>query len=372
MAVVQAMPSDTTVVSANSWGASAWTKTAKISVLLSDGTPKNYFLKIRLHCFRGQYFENRSDVGIQCATGRGAWPLTEGEYHSATAIHSAVPGFVPKPCGWGQYQDDKSEVYFFLGDYHDMDVRMAPEPEIFAAQVAELHAKGKSPTGMFGFSVPTVCGIFERTVKWETSWAKCFANQLQDVITYDNETNGIWPEFDAACKRVLSDVIPRLLGVLQTEGQSIEPVLIHGDLWEQNVGLDMETGETIAFDPGSTYAHNEMEFGTWRCSWAHQFKVPLYLRFYHRHIQPSDPVSEWDDRNRLYSLHLYLNDSTGHPGSVSRSIAYNDMLYLCEKYAPLGSLERYNPEKDISITGAYIQHETHMLSESLTSKTVVA
>lgn len=31
--------------------------------------------------------------------------------------------------------------------------------------------------------------------------------------------------------------------------------------------------------------------------------------------------------------------------------AYNDMLFLCEKYAPLESLESYDPEKDISMTG---------------------
>jgi hypothetical protein len=37
------------------------------------------------------------------------------------------------------------------------------------------------------------------------------------------------------------------------------------------------------------------------------------------------------------------------------------MLYLCEKYAPLDTLERYNPEKDIHATGKYIQHATHML-----------
>lgn len=34
--------------------------------------------------------------------------------------------------------------------------------------------------------------------------------------------------------------------------------------------------------------------------------------------------------------------------------AYNDMLYLCEKYGPSDSLERYDPEKDISVTGAYL------------------
>lgn len=30
------------------------------------------------------------------------------------------------------------------------------------------------------------------------------------------------------------------------------------------------------------------------------------------------------------------------------------MLYLCEKYGPQDSLEKYNPEKDISITGTHI------------------
>jgi hypothetical protein len=33
--------------------------------------------------------------------------------------------------------------------------------------------------------------------------------------------------------------------------------------------------------------------------------------------------------------------------------AYDDILYLCEKYAPLDTLEKYDPEKDISVTGAY-------------------
>jgi protein-ribulosamine 3-kinase len=245
--------------------------------------------------------------------------LTEGEYHSASAISATVPGFVPNAVGWGEYHNGESQVHFYLGDYHDMDLKAAPEPVSFTAQVAELHSNGKSPTGMFGFPVSTVCGIFERTVTWEKSWADCFANQLRDVIRYDTETNGPWPEYDAACKQLLEGVIPRLLGALQSDGRQIEPALIHGDLWEQNIGIDMETGETIVFDPGSTYAHNEMEFGTWRCSWAYYFNSPIYMRMYQRNIEPSEPTEEWNDRNRLYSLHPYVNDSAGHPGSVSRS-----------------------------------------------------
>ena len=40
------MPVGTKVVSAESCGISAWTRTAKVSVVLSDGSPKNYFLKV--------------------------------------------------------------------------------------------------------------------------------------------------------------------------------------------------------------------------------------------------------------------------------------------------------------------------------------
>ncbi|KAI4666898.1 uncharacterized protein J4E88_010318 [Alternaria novae-zelandiae] len=203
-----------------------------------------------------------------------------------------------------------------------MDLVPAPEPASLVERVAKMHIEGKSPNGMFGFHVPTVCGKFVRTTKWEKTWAACFTNLLNDVIKYDNETNGPWPEFDAACKQVIAVVIPRLLGALQSDGRSIEPVLIHGDLWEQNVGIDMETGDTILFDPGY----------------------------------------EWDDRNRLYSIHIYLNDSAGHPGSISRATAYNDMLYLCEKYAPLEGLGTYRPEDDVSVTGAYIEHETTKMS----------
>jgi protein-ribulosamine 3-kinase len=44
----QVMPRGTRVVSAESCGISAWTKIAKVSVILADGTPKRYFLKVDL------------------------------------------------------------------------------------------------------------------------------------------------------------------------------------------------------------------------------------------------------------------------------------------------------------------------------------
>jgi protein-ribulosamine 3-kinase len=53
---------------------------------------------------------------------------------------------------------------------------------------------------------------------------------------------------------------------------------------------------------------------------------------------------------------------------MTLSRAYNDMLYLCKKYAPWESLKRYQPENDISITGAYVQHETHIMKNALLSQ----
>ena len=281
----------------------------KSKSILSEGKITQPFSNI----FRG------SLIGTaQCATGRSARALTKGDFHSASAIYNVVPALLPRAAGWGEYHDGGSQVYFFLGDFHDLDFTIAPDPVKLTAQIAELHQRGTSSSGMFGFPVPTVCGRMERTVTWEKSWARSFTHQLRDVIKYDNETNGPWPEYDAACKQLIDVVIPRLLGALQSDGRTITPALIHGDLWERNVGIDKITGNVVVFDPGSTYAHNEMEFGTWRCSWATYFKTPTYMQHYKDLVKPSEPVEEWDDRNRLYSIHPYLNDSAGHPGSVSR------------------------------------------------------
>lgn len=37
------------------------------------------------------------------------------------------------------------------------------------------------------------------------------------------------------------------------------------------------------------------------------------------------------------------------------------MLFLCEKYGPLQGLEKYDPEKDISVTGAYVPFDVVQL-----------
>ncbi|KAF2464686.1 uncharacterized protein BDR25DRAFT_361233 [Lindgomyces ingoldianus] len=58
------------------------------SAILPDEHPKKYFLKIHIHIVW-----NRQDCHA----------IASGEFHSASAIDTVVPGFCMKPVGSGQY-----------------------------------------------------------------------------------------------------------------------------------------------------------------------------------------------------------------------------------------------------------------------------
>ncbi|KAI1121994.1 Fructosamine kinase-domain-containing protein [Nemania abortiva] len=331
-AIIEELPKGTSVVSAENGAFSAWTKTAKIDTM-RDGTSKRYF----------------------CATGKLAQIHIWGEHFSASLVAECAPECGPNPVGKGMYLNENNiPTYFYVQHFHDMDIETPPDPAGLASTMAVLHRNSESPNGMFGYPIITGRGTLDRAEHWSESWAIQFTHLLKDLIKLDNQVNGHWPEFDSACNQLMEGVIPKLLGNLQSEGRSIKPTLVHGDLWEGNVATDRETGKVIIFDfDECMYAHNEIEMGTWRCRWATHFNSAIYMQAYKREIKPSEPVEEFDDRNRLYAIKAAICDSAGHRGSESRQIAYNDMLFLCEKYAPLESLERYDPMKDISVTGIH-------------------
>ena len=80
-----------------------------------------------------------------------------------------------------------------------------------------------------------------------------FQKQFGHMVKLDLEKNGYWPEFTILTDLTLSKVIPRLLEPLQSNGRSIKPCLIHGDLWDENTATDMNIGEPFVFDVGSMY-----------------------------------------------------------------------------------------------------------------------
>lgn len=88
-----------------------------------------------------------------------------------------------------------------------------------------------------------------------------------------------------------------------------------GQKWNRPDGV---IGDSILFDVGSYFAHNEMELGHWRCEFSSVPRSKAYTRDYLRNYPAAEPVDEFDDRNRLYSLKGAINYSAGHSGSPLR------------------------------------------------------
>ena len=288
--VIDQFPEGAKVISADSYGSSAWTVTARIHVELPDGTSKRYFLK--------------------CATEEGGRAMMEGEFWAMTELHKTTPRFIPKPRAWGKFRSGSPETYFFLCDFLDMSDQ-TPDPDRMCSQLAELHRTSVSPTGKFGFHIRTCNGRTPQATEWNSSWTSFFTKLMAHVMALDFKTNGPWEELDKVEQDILSHVIPRLIGALETEGRSVKPCLIHADLWEGNTGTSYETGDIYFFDAGSYYAHNEMEIGDWRCPY-NKVNHKIYTKTYLRNYGMSEPTEEWDDRNRMYCVYYDMIYSVNH------------------------------------------------------------
>ena len=214
--------------------------------------------------------------------------MIEGEFESLRAIHDVAPTFAPEPFAWGNYDMDGPQTYYLLAEFREVG-EQPPDPVKFTARLADLHRRSISPTGKFGFHITTChAKITQATNRWEDSWELLYREQLAHQIRLDKEKHGVWPEFQHLCRLTLERVVPRLLGPLQSEGRTIKPCLVHGDLWDENAATDMNTGEPFVFDAGAMYAHNEYELGNWRAP-RHRLSNKTYIRNYKRNYPVSEP-----------------------------------------------------------------------------------
>jgi protein-ribulosamine 3-kinase len=259
--------------------------------------------------------------------------MCEGEFESLKAIRAVTPTFVPEPYAWGPLK--KGKGYFFLAEFRDVGQQPADSQKL-ALRLAELHQGSVSPTGMFGFHAVTCHGnIPQDCLGWESSWTVMFSRILSRAMDLDDLKNPSWPMFDAVRELFFKKVIPRLLDPLQSEGRSIKPCLVHGDVWDENCADDMNTGEPFAFDAGSFYAHNEYEIGFWRPP-RFRLSSKRYVKAYKKHFPMSEPgelyiipvmtsfnskvAEDWDARNLLYSIRLNISCSTLIPSSGQKLV----------------------------------------------------
>jgi protein-ribulosamine 3-kinase len=223
------------VVSTEGHGISFWANTGRIDVELADGAPQSFFIKV-----------------VSKEVGKN---MVHGEFESMKAIYTLLPDFAPRPIAWGAYETIL-DTHFFLCEYREMIDEM-PDPHKFTARLAALHQNSKSPNGKFGFHETTYSGNLPQMNEWEESWETYFTKSMRWALKLELEAKGPSPEFDVLVPAVFDKVIPRLLRPLESEGRSVKPSLVHGDLWYANSGIDMDTDESLIFDACCFYAHNE-------------------------------------------------------------------------------------------------------------------
>jgi protein-ribulosamine 3-kinase len=266
---------------------------------------------------------------LKCATDELGKAMMEAEFCSMTELYHSMPSNVPKPIAWGQFQNTSPETYYLLLEYIDLCMDLV-DPVEFCEQIATLHKTSKSPTGKFGFQVDTFQGPSRQITEWNSDWCDYFTKLIDGYFSTDIELNGPNEQFEKAYETLKAQVIPKILKPLQADGKSIKPCLLHGDLWEENTGTNLVTGKIMIFDASAHYCHNEFELGMWRREVIRFGKV--YFRQYLRNFPPSEPVEQWDDRNRLYSLKYNLSQSIAWPASVEATREMYEYVLCCLKF----------------------------------------
>ncbi|RYC65941.1 hypothetical protein CHU98_g184 [Xylaria longipes] len=238
-------------------------------------------------------------VREQVSRGHHGLEALKGEYESTSAIYAITPDFCPKPIAWGTFKTDKDSHFYICKFYEFTDG--LPSPKMFCANLAKLHSSHTSPTGKFGFHVVTYNGDLPQDNTWSDGWEAFFESGFSHVLNIREVRAGPSAELDELLQPFFENVIPRLLRPLETSGNTIQPSLVHGDLWCGNAAItDEDTDEGIVFDPSSFWGHNEYELGNWRPE-RNKF-TRKYFNAYHSHIPKSAPEDDYDDRNALYAM----------------------------------------------------------------------
>jgi fructosamine-3-kinase len=198
-----------------------------------------------------------------------------GEIVSIKHIHEAVPDLVPEPIAWGSYLTVPN-THFLLLSFVNMTDDI-PDIDRLPRKVAELHQKGRSLNGKFGFPVQNYQGRLSQVTTWTDTWEECFANNLRGMLEHEQKTQGPNARLEVLSKDIFEKVIPRLLRPLETGGRHIEARLVHGDLWDGNCSTAVGTDGPVIYDASALYAHNECKFAMWDELWPQSLTKQMSL-----------------------------------------------------------------------------------------------
>ena len=171
--------------------------------------------------------------------------------------------------------------------------------------LGELHLKSaESNPKMFGFPVEGFIGTTDQKKGLEDNWIDCFLNLR------------IIPQLLSVKSRILDkEIINKVKEKIKSELLNHKPinVLVHGDLWSGNAGMD-KNGRGVIFDPASWWADNEVDIAMTKLFGG--FKKEFYEE-YHRIF----PIKKgFEKRIIIYNFYHILNHANMFGGGYLKEV----------------------------------------------------
>jgi protein-ribulosamine 3-kinase len=244
--------------------------------------------------------------------------LLRSELISMRKLYECYPIAVPRPFKTGEMaRIGAEECHYYISEFKEFESRELPEPAAVAELVSKLHHQCFEEDQYFGSDIDGYDGCFRIPKGQYSNWQSCYTDMLANAYRYDCLTNGVSPDLDHLFQLTIDGVIPRLLGSLKFQGQPIKPCFIHGDLWEQNFGLEKGSKRLYVFDANGYFAHHEMDLAVWTTK-HHKMHLRPYLAEYQKRMPVTEPIEEFQDRLTLYSVKAYLMYSASCRGHITR------------------------------------------------------
>ncbi|KAI1733791.1 Fructosamine kinase-domain-containing protein [Xylaria scruposa] len=312
-AVLSQLPQGCEVINITPLGLSENCDTTRIEVRLPDGSTARFFEK--------------------SSTGQHGFELMRAHYESESSLYRFIPGNVPPPIALVTYQSDPDR-HSFLMEFVDMIDDELPGPEPFMETIACLHREsaGKSPTGKFGFPIDTKFAHLTTPNCWDASWESWWTQHMTMVFEREVQERGARSqEEDDLVDFYINKAIPRYIRPLESAGRSIQPTLLHTDLWPGNVKFKLDNETVCIFDANAMWGHNEMELGL-----VANPRYPLgeaYIEEYWKHIPVSEPEEDADSRVIMYMVRHQACLASVYPDDSKLRDAWTENVrILLERY----------------------------------------
>jgi len=191
---------------------------------------------------------------------------------------------VPEPVSFGTNANAAYLCMSFIDMADDLDDRLLGEA------IAEMH----SPMGQnFGWSSNNFIGNSVQHNNWSDDWSEFFWNmRLEPQLLNMLEASSSFPE------SVLEPLKAAVVSILS--GRTYVASLVHGDLWNGNVGTTVD-GKPCIYDPAIYWGHSETDLAMAR----------LFGGFREEFFEAYDsirPVESGDEERMLvYQLYHLLN-----------------------------------------------------------------